>query len=104
MGVCDRGEGSEGGGDSKSMAIKGAARDGKSASKDRSRVGGLKARTRPAPCEGGSGSDEEPGPALLTWQWRGAEVLTNEARVQIPWLLTTSRRKVNVTRLSRARG
>ena len=50
MGMCDRGGRSEGGGDGESTAIAGAACDGR-VSKDRTRAGGLEARTRPAPCE-----------------------------------------------------
>ena len=80
VGMCDRGERMEGGGDGDSMAIKGAARDGKGAGKDTSRAGGWEARTSPTPCEGGSGSVEALGPTLLTWQQHGAKVLMNKAR------------------------
>ena len=67
MGMCDRGERSEGGSDGESTAIAGAACGG-GASEDRTRVGGLEAQTSPSPCEGGTGSVEGLGPAKLTWR------------------------------------
>jgi len=63
--MCDRGEGSEGGGDGESTAIAGAACSNK-ASEDSTRAGGLESQTSPIPCEGGTGSVEGPGPAKLT--------------------------------------
>jgi len=79
VGMCDRGEGIEGGGDSESTAIAGVACSDK-AGEDSTRVGGLESRTSPTPYEGGTGSVEGLGPAKLTWQQHGAEVLTNKAR------------------------
>ena len=95
VGVGERGDRSEGGGDRESTAIK---EDGCAASTG-SRALGLKARTNST---GGAGGCE--GARVGAWQRRqGAEAFVNWLRVE-SGELTTSRRKENMTRLTRAKG
>ena len=95
MGVGERGDRSEGGGDGESTAIK---EDG-CVIGTRSRALGLEARTDSI---GGAGGFEGAGMGARQRR-RGAEALVNWSRDE-SGELTTSKRKVNMTRLTRAKG
>jgi len=96
VGVGERGDRSEGGGDGESTAIK---EDGSEAVGMGSRALGLEARTSPPE---GAGSREGVGVDARRRR-RGAKAFVNWPRDE-SGELTTSRRKENMTRLAMAKG
>jgi len=96
MGMGERGDRSEGGGDGESTAIK---EDGNEVVGMGSRVLGLKAQTSPPE---GAGRCEGVGVDVQR-RWCGADAFMNWPRDE-SGKLTTSRRKENITCLTRAKG